>query len=91
MKADLAVSGRSDMVEFCRANGIKYDLCGKVIVATQKVELDRLRALATRAERNNVSADLIGRDALQEIEPYCDGIEAIHVPETGIVSYSESM
>ena len=45
--------------------------------------------MATRAERNNVSADLIGRDALQEIEPYCDGIEAIHVPETGIVSYTK--
>ena len=89
LKADLAVSGRSDMVEFCRANGIKYDLCGKVIVATQKVELERLRTLAARAERNNVSADLIGRDALQEIEPYCDGIEAIHVPETGIVSYTK--
>jgi|TARA_B110000444_G_scaffold149171_1_gene139511 L-2-hydroxyglutarate oxidase len=89
LKADMAVSGRSDMVEFCRANGIKYDLCGKVIVATQKVELERLRTLAARAERNNVSAELIGRDALQEIEPYCDGIEAIHVPETGIVSYSK--
>ncbi|MDE0844927.1 MAG: L-2-hydroxyglutarate oxidase [Actinomycetota bacterium] len=89
LKADMAVSGRSDMVEFCRANGIKYDLCGKVIVATQKVELERLRTLAARAERNNVRADLIGRDALQEIEPYCDGIEAIHVPETGIVSYSK--
>ena len=89
LKADMAVSGRSDMVEFCRANGIKYDLCGKLIVATQKVELERLRTLAARAERNNVRADLIGRDALQEIEPYCDGIEAIHVPETGIVSYSK--
>ena len=89
LKADMAVSGRSDMVEFCRANGIKYDLCGKLIVATQKVELERLRTLAARAERNNVRADLIGRDALQEIEPHCDGIEAIHVPETGIVSYSK--
>jgi L-2-hydroxyglutarate oxidase len=89
LKADMAVSGRSDMVEFCRANGIKYDLCGKLIVATQKVELERLRTLAARAERNKVRADLIGRDALQEIEPYCDGIEAIHVPETGIVSYSK--
>ena len=89
LKADMAVGGRSDMVEFCRVNGIKYDLCGKVIVATQKIELERLRTLADRAERNNVRADLIGREALQEIEPYCDGIEAIYVPDTGIVSYSK--
>lgn len=88
MKARLAVSGRRAMVDFCQENGIQHDVCGKVIVATRPDELERLRALHIRAEENGLEAELIDRNRLTELEPNCAGIEAIHVPSTGIVSYA---
>ncbi len=89
MKAELAVAGRSAMVNFCRERGIDHEVCGKVIVATRDDEIERLRALSERAELNGLSAELIDAGRLTEIEPHCNGIEALYVPSTGIVSYSK--
>ena len=87
MKAELAVAGRSAMVKFCEEQGIDYEVCGKVIVATRNDEIDRLRALRERADHNGLDAELIGSARLNEIEPHCAGLEALHIPSTGIVSY----
>jgi len=87
LKARTAVSGRSSMVEFCETHGIAHDVCGKVIVATDAGEVARMRELFERAERNGVRAELIGATRLGELEPHAAGIEAIHVPDTGIVDY----
>ena len=89
MKAELAVAGRSAMVDFCQERGIDHEVCGKVIVATRDDEIERLRALSGRAELNGLSAELIDAGRLTEIEPHCNGIEALYVPSTGIVSYSK--
>mgnify|MGYP001165560979 FL=1 len=89
MKAELAVAGRSAMVKFCEAREIDHEICGKVIVATRNDEIERLRALRTRADHNGLDAELISSARLEEIEPHCVGIEALHIPSTGIVSYAE--
>jgi (S)-2-hydroxyglutarate dehydrogenase len=88
-KAKMAVAGRSAMVAYCESKGIEHEICGKVVVATRDDELDGLRALATRAGQNGVEAELIDAARLAEIEPHCAGIEAIWVPSTGIVSYTQ--
>ena len=88
MKAELAVAGRSSMAKFCEERDIDYEICGKVIVATRSDEIDRLRALRERADLNGLDAELIDASRLNEIEPHCSGIEALHVPSTGIVSYA---
>jgi len=88
MKAELAVAGRSAMVKFCEERAINHEICGKVIVATRNDEIERLRALRERATHNGLDAELISSARLKEIEPYCTGIEALHVPSTGIVSYA---
>jgi L-2-hydroxyglutarate oxidase len=88
MKAELAVAGRSSMVKFCEERDIDYEICGKVIVATRSDEIDRLRALRERADLNGLDAELIDASRLNEIEPHCSGIKALHVPSTGIVSYA---
>ena len=87
-KASLAVAGRSSMVEFCRKRGIAHEVCGKVIVAVDSSEQERLAALAERAASNGVPAELIDSRRLAELEPYCAGVEALFVPSTGIVDYS---
>lgn len=89
LKAKTAVAGRSSMVKFCETHGIRYDVCGKVIVATDAAEAARMHDLFERAERNGVRAELIGASRLRELEPHAAGIEAIHVPDTGIVDYVE--
>ena len=55
-KALLARTGRSAMVEFCQTHDIAHDVCGKVIVATQDLDLPRLDILVERAAANGVPA-----------------------------------
>ncbi len=86
-KASLAVAGRSSMVEFCRKRSIPHEVCGKVIVAVDSSERERLATLAERAASNGVAAELIDSRRLGEFEPYCAGVEALLVPSTGIVDY----
>ena len=42
LKATLCHAGRTAMVEFCAAEGIAHDVCGKIVVALD--EADQLRA-----------------------------------------------
>ena len=86
-KARLCVEGARRMVEFCREHGIRHEICGKVIVATEEEELPRLDGLVRRGRENGVAIERIGPDRLREIEPHCRGIGAIHIPGGGIADY----
>src|SRR5262245_33343930 len=73
----------------CAAEGIEYEICGKVIVATSTDELPALQRIYERGQANGVRCAMIEREHLQEIEPHTAGIKAIHVPESGIVNYPQ--
>jgi len=87
LKATNCRAGKDAMVDFCEAEDIPYDLCGKVVVATESAELPILDAIYARGRANGVTCEMIGPERLRELEPYAAGIRAIHVPETGIVDY----
>jgi L-2-hydroxyglutarate oxidase LhgO len=87
LKATNCRAGKDAMIAFCDEEGIDYELCGKVIVATAQDELPILRNIYKRGIANGVDCELIGRERLRELEPHAAGIRAIHVPETGIVDY----
>ncbi|NIR37464.1 MAG: L-2-hydroxyglutarate oxidase, partial [Actinobacteria bacterium] len=88
-KARLTVSGRKELVSFCEAEGIPFDRCGKVVVATRDSELDALSELERRAQANGlVGVRRASLAELREIEPEVDGIEGLVVPEAGVVDYS---
>ncbi len=87
LKAALTVAGKVELERFCTEHGVAWERCGKVVVATRPDELDALRTLAARAEANGVVAERIPLGRLRELEPYVDGIDALHVPGTGIVDY----
>lgn len=89
LRAELCRRGREEMERFCEAEGIAFDRCGKVIVATTSSELPRLQTLFERGQQNGVPCELIGPERLREIEPHAAGLQAIHVPVTGIVDYRE--
>lgn len=88
LKAANCREGKKAMEAFCAAEGIPFELCGKVIVATSEDELPRLQVLYERGQANGVACELIGPERLREIEPHAAGIKAIHVPEAGIVDYA---
>ncbi len=90
LKARACVTGRAEIVEYCKEKGIRYELCGKLIVALNEAEVERLMSLYARAQANGVpGVQLINRDRIQEIEPAVIGHKAIWSPNTGIVDWGE--
>ena len=88
-KARFAREGNASMVEFCREHGIKHEVCGKVIVATENEELPRLENLYQRGLQNSLAVSRLAPEQVREIEPHVTCIAAIKVPSAGIVSYRQ--
>lgn len=88
LKARLCVEGAQAMVRFCEEHHVPYEICGKVIVATDESELPRLEELFRRGVANGLRGlRMLNSAEIREIEPYAAGVRGIHVPETGIVDY----
>ena len=87
LKARTCRAGKEALEALCESEEIPFDRCGKVIVATDESELPALERIYENGQANGVDCEIIGPDRLREIEPYAQGIRAIHVPETGIVDY----
>jgi (S)-2-hydroxyglutarate dehydrogenase len=88
LKARNCVAGAAAMVEFCKEQRIPYEICGKVVVATDQSELPGLEELKRRGAANGVPGlSMISVEQLKELEPNCTGIAALYVPGTGIVNY----
>lgn len=90
IKARTCVTGRKALIDFCDQNSVPYELCGKVVVATSKVELPRLEEIHRRGIANGLQGvELIGPERLRELEPHAAGLKALHVRETGIIDYTK--
>ena len=88
-KARFAQAGATSMVEFCRENGIPHKVCGKVIVATQEKELQRLENLFQRGQQNGLSVSKVSAQEVNEIEPHVRCLAGVRVPTTGITNYRQ--
>ncbi len=88
LKAINCKKGYNQLIHFCIENEIKYELCGKIIVATEKTELPTLSGILDRGIANGLAGiKKITYEEINEIEPHCAGIEGIWVPQTGIIDY----
>ena len=87
LKARFSKEGGERLVEFCREHGIAYEICGKVIVATEPEEIPSLRNLYERGVKNGLEVEKMGPEELKELEPHATGIAALKVPSTGIVDF----
>jgi (S)-2-hydroxyglutarate dehydrogenase len=90
LKALNCRKGYQMLIDFCDRESIKYELCGKLIVATSKNEMPSFENLYTRARENGL--DKVKRLRAEEIidyEPHATGIAALFVPYTGIIDYKE--
>ena len=88
LKARNCREGKLAMEAFCEREGIPYEICGKVIVATEEKELAGLGKLFEKGQANGVVCEMIGPEKLLELEPHVRGIKAIHVREAGIAAYT---
>ena len=89
-KALNCLTGYKYLLDFCDQHGIPYDLCGKLIVASDKSELPALNNLYNRGVENGLNLiRRLDKEELIEFEPYASGIAGLHVPYTGIINYRE--
>ncbi len=88
LKARLCREGREELVELCSDHGIPVYRRGKLVVAVEEGELERLAELARRGRANGIR-ELQELDAggLREVEPHVCGLRALHVPETAVVDF----
>jgi L-2-hydroxyglutarate oxidase len=87
-KAKLCVDGGRLLTEFCDIAGVRYERCGKLIVATSEEELPRLQTLYERGTANGIQGlELVGPERSREIEPHAKAVRALYSPVTAIVDY----
>jgi len=89
LKAQFCREGNVATKAFCAEQGIKYEVCGKLLVATNDLELERLSGLIARCADNRIPIEVLSAAQLKAAEPNISGVGAILVPSTGIVSYAE--
>ena len=88
LKASNCQRGYRQLLAFCEAQDIPYDICGKLIVATQESELPYLEQVYQRGVANGLTGIAkIGPAAVRDIEPHIRAVAAIRVPQAGIVDY----
>ena len=88
LKALNCMEGYHMLINFCKQEGIPFDLCGKIIVATKPAEIPALETLYQRGIQNGLSGmKYLNADEIKIYEPNCIGIKGIFVPQTGIVDY----
>ncbi len=90
LKALNCIRGYHLLIDFCRENEIPFDLCGKIVVATEEKELPLLENLFVRGQQNGLeNLKKLSKEELKEYEPHVNGIQGIFVPQTGIVDYTK--
>lgn len=88
LKAKNCLEGYNSIINFAKEHGVRYDLCGKIIVATSPEEIPLLGNIYDRGVENGLqNLQYLSREELREIEPHCEGVKAIKVPQTGIIDY----
>ena len=87
LKAENCREGKRALVEFCEREGIDYEMCGKVVVATDESEVAGLDRIEAKGRANQIDCTRIGPERLHEREPHVQGVAALEVPSAGIVDY----
>ena len=87
LKAKFCREGLKETIKFCSDNNIPFEQCGKLLVATNQIELERMQELHERCKANEIGAEVLDQKQLNEIEPNIIGIGALLVKSTGIVDY----
>ena len=89
LKADLCKRGAEATKQFCSEHGIKFEVCGKVLVASNALEVQRMEALYQRSQQNGLKVERLDAEQLRQREPNIVGLGGLFLDATGIVDYRE--
>ncbi|WP_295483877.1 L-2-hydroxyglutarate oxidase [uncultured Pseudomonas sp.] len=89
LKAELCKRGAQATKDFCHEHGIAFEVCGKLLVASNDLEMQRMQALYQRSQQNGLKVERLDADALRHREPNIVGQGALFLDATGIVDYKE--
>lgn len=90
LKATNCLNGYKMLLDFCNQNNIRYEICGKIIVATSDKEIPYMNNLYERGLQNKLPGlKILRNEQVKEIEPHVECKAAIYVPQTGIIDYTE--
>lgn len=89
LKADFCRRGVDATIKFCLEENIKFDQCGKLLVATNAAEMARMQTLFDRCAENDIKAEMLSQAEMKEREPNITGLGGFFVPSTGIVNYTD--
>ncbi|QXI26476.1 L-2-hydroxyglutarate oxidase [Pseudomonas vanderleydeniana] len=89
LKADLCKRGAQATKDFCREHGIRHEVCGKLLVASTPLEMQRMQALYERSQLNGLKVERLDADELRRREPNIVGLGALFLDATGIVDYRQ--
>ncbi len=88
LKAKNCIHGYNLLIDFCKRNDVPFELCGKIVVATEEKEVPLLKNLFERGAQNGLTGfKMLNAAQLKEYEPYVNGVAGFFVPQTGIVDY----
>ncbi|WKN40529.1 L-2-hydroxyglutarate oxidase [Tunicatimonas pelagia] len=89
LKATNCIRGYQMLLDFCQQHEVPHECCGKVIVATRPSELPQLDKIQERGAANGLTGlKRLAKEEIAEYEPHINGLEAIFVPQTGIIDYT---
>ena len=89
LKADLCKRGAQATKDFCDTHAIKYDVCGKLLVASNPLEVQRMQALYERSQQNGLKVERLDAAELRRREPNIVGLGGLFLDATGIVDYKQ--
>ena len=89
LKAELCKRGAVQTLAFCREHNLPYEQCGKLLVATNMVEYNRMTALESRCIQNGIEIERLSETELKKREPNIKGMAALLVTATGITDYKK--
>lgn len=87
LKAQFCREGVAATMAFCDENNLPYEQCGKLLVATNDTEYQRMEVLFQRCHENQLEVEWLEAEQLKQREPNIRGLAAIRVKTTGIVDY----
>ncbi len=89
LKSKFCKTGVAATMAFCDQNDVPYDRCGKLLVATNELELERMHALFERCRQNEIDVELLGVEQLKSREPNIVGLGGILVKDSAIVNFQQ--
>jgi (S)-2-hydroxyglutarate dehydrogenase len=90
LKATNCIKGYDMLLDFCEKEEIKYDLCGKIVVATRPEQISILDGLYERGKQNGLDGfKMLNAEQIKEYEPHVKGLKGFFVPQTGIIDYTD--